>query len=106
MNKLIFMLSCLMFTLVSCGKFSDGSSVWQGGLWVIVALPLIGAAIFFYQAYKASQSGSTTQVNRGGQVIKVHSDENVPIYKLGKFWFGVGLVVAAIVFVIMVNADK
>ena len=103
--KKITIFALLSTLLMSCGKFRDGSSIWQGGLWLIFVLPLCGAAIFFWTAYKASKSGSVIQ-DQYAPGAKREYDENVPIYKIPQFWFGVALVIAAIVFIIMQNHEK
>ncbi len=103
MKKVTLFLLFVSPYLTGCGKFRDGTSIWQGGLWLIVVLPLIGAALFFRAAYKSSKSGSTTL---DGKTRLPYESGNVPILKIPLFWFGVALVVAAIVFTIMVNSDK
>lgn len=94
----------LCLFLFSCGHYADGTSVWSGGLFIIPIITSIGSAIFFYQAYKSYKSNSTITNPIGGAVTD--NTGNVPIYKLGKFWFGVALALATIVVVIMVNGDK
>lgn len=102
--KKITIFTLLSTLLMSCGKFRDGSSIWQGGLWLIFVLPLLGSIPFFYTAYKASKSGSVTRDPK--TMLEIQSDENVPIYKIPQFWFGVALVIAAVVFIIMQNHEK
>lgn len=102
MKSFIYLL--LSILLFSCGKFSDGGgSVWQQGLWVVPWLTGLGGTWFMYLAYKASKSNSTTQT-KDGRIID--NTGNVPIYKLGKFYFACALYLATIIIVIMVNADK
>jgi len=99
--KKLFAFIILSISLMSCGKFPDGTSVWQGGLWLVAVLPFLGSLYFFYTAYKSSKSGSNINPLMGGG-----EGGNVPIYKHGRFWFGVGFVVASIIIIIMVNGDK
>lgn len=95
------------FLLASCGKYADGTSVWGGGLFIIPWVTGIGSLVCFYVAYLSSKSNSTTQVGTGGPRPTVKDNTgNVPITKIGWFWFGVALAVATIIIVIMVNADK
>ena len=101
MKKLI-LFSLLTVLLMSCGKFSDGTSVWQDGLIIIPLLTGLGSLIFFYIAWLKSKSGSEQQTPTGYK----YSDKNVPLYKIGQFWYSVALAVATIVIIIMVNADK
>jgi membrane protease YdiL (CAAX protease family) len=91
--------------LTSCGKFSDGSSVWQGGLWILPVICVLGGLFFVYQGFKNSKSGSFTQDQnvRGGIV---NSKENIPLLKQPRFWIGAVMLVAALVIVIAVNGDK
>jgi hypothetical protein len=90
--------------LASCTDFTDtpGKSVWSEGLWILPWLTGIGSAIFFYQAYKGSKSGSIVKVpdperpNVPGATIDQESDQNVPIYKFGQFYFGVVLLIVTV----------
>lgn len=102
MKQLFFFLFAIVL-LTSCGHYADGTSVWAGGLFLIPSITLAGALIFGYQAYVASRSNSTTQDKDRGII---DNTGDVPIYKLGKFYFAVALFVATIVIIIMVNADK
>lgn len=77
-------------------------SALGGGLFLIPLLTLAGAVVFGYQAYKASKSGSTITDQFGTK----ESDENVPLWNIGQFWFSVALVVATIVITIMMIGDK
>ena len=86
---------------MSCGKFPDGSSVWQGGLWILPVVCIVGGALFIRAAYKSSKSGSIRNPNLGGG-----EGGNVPIYQHGLFWIGVVLEVAAVVIAIVVNGEK
>lgn len=97
--KLLFVFFISLF-LVSCG------SHWSE-LWIIPCLTGGGALWFYYVAYRASKSGSKWQDKNApvGQQYK-ESDENVPIYKIGQFWFGVILTIATIVITIAINSDK
>lgn len=108
MKKLLFFLIACV-ALMSCGHFHDEptKSVWAGGLWVLPWLTAIGSVIFFVLAYLSSKSNSTTQRNTGSAGAYVEDNTgNVPIYKLGFFWFGVILAVATIIIIIWVNAEK
>lgn len=96
------LLFALLLMSAGCGKHSDGTSVWAEGLFLVALLPFLGSLYFFYTAYKASKSNSTTQV--GTTVID--NTGNVPIYKTGRFWFGVALIVATIAIIWAVNSDK
>jgi hypothetical protein len=75
---------------------------------ILIALPLIGALIFGYKAYKASKSGSIvyTKDQYGGSKDAITSDKNVPIYKIGYFWFSVILVAATIGIAIWIHLEK
>lgn len=96
------LLAFTVLLLVSCSKHSDGTSVWAGGLFILPILTLAGAAFFYWKAYKASKSNSTTQ---HGTTIEDNTG-NVPIHKTGWFIFSMGLLIATIAIIWMVNSDK
>lgn len=100
MSKLFFLLTVIL--LSSCGHFPDGTSVWAGGLGIIPFVLGLGSAWFFSVAYRKSKSGSRQQLPNG----TVESDEDVKIYKIGEFWYGVALAAALTVVVIAVNLSK
>jgi len=99
--KQLFVLFSLV-SLASCSTFADGTSVWGGGLFIIPWLTGLGSLFFFYKAYAASQSNSTTTTKDG----RVDNTGNVPIYQIGWFWFGVVLAVVTIAVVIGVNGSR
>lgn len=99
MKYLLFILTVILFT--SCGHYSDGTSVYAGKVWILLVLLPLGGLWFIYLAYRASKSNSTQQ--KTGLSV---STGNVPIYQLGKFWIGVAMIIAAIVVVIVQNAEK
>ncbi|MBN8668778.1 MAG: hypothetical protein J0M30_14870 [Chitinophagales bacterium] len=94
----------MMFT--GCGKFSDGTSVWSEGLWIIPTLTFIGGLIFLYFGYRASRSGSERYEKVNGVDKLVSSDENVPLHKTGQFVFAVILFLATIGIIIWQNLEK
>lgn len=75
-----------------------------GGLWIIPSLTLIGALIFLYQAYKASKSGSIVQPDSTKPAYE--SDENVPIYKVPRFYFAAALFIITVVIFLMMRSDR
>jgi hypothetical protein len=77
-------------------------------MFILVLTPLIGAAIFGYLAYKGSKSGSIeyTKDAYGGSKDAKPSVKNVPIYKMGYFWFAVALVVASIGIAFWIHLEK
>lgn len=91
-----------MFILQSCGHYPDGTSVWAEWTWLVPVIPGIGSIIFFSIAYAKSKSGSNQQTPGG----IVDSDKNVPIYKIGQFWFSMILLAAAVAIIIAQNASK
>lgn len=91
-----------LFMLASCGKFSDGTSVWADKVWLIPVLGVLGGLVFIALAWKASKSNSTTQIPGG----TANNTGNVPITKLAKFWGGVLLIVFAIVVIIYQNSQR
>lgn len=92
----------LMFVLQSCGHFPDGASVWSEGTWLVPLFPFVGAVIFGVIAWRKSKSGSEQQTVHGIKSYK----ENVPIYKIGQFWFSVILLIATVVIIALQNASK
>lgn len=103
MKKLLYLLPMFM---VSCGKFRDGSSIWSEGAWLVPTLPAIGGVIFLFFAIKAHLSGSEQWQKVNGVDKLVPSDENVPIHKIGQFWFAVALFVASLVIIVVQNLEK
>jgi hypothetical protein len=104
MKKLYFLFAPFILFLLSCGKFHDtGTSVWSEGLWILPWLTGLGAAFFGYKTYKAATSGSIITHADG---TTEESDENVPFYKTGWFYFAAGLLVATIAIILSVNGDK
>ena len=94
-------LIAIFFLMTGCADFADtpGKSVWSEGLWIVPWLTGLGSAYFFYVAYKGSKSGSFVKVpdpNKPGETIDQESDENVPIYEFGQFYFAVGFLIATI----------
>jgi hypothetical protein len=102
-NLILFFLA---FALASCGKFSDGTSVWAEGAWLLFWLPFLGSFPFLYFAYRASKSGSTKIINKGTKDAKVVDGEgNVSIFSTGQFWFFAILQAAAWGIVIYQNSQ-
>ena len=102
--KKVILFSLMAILLTSCGHFEDGSSVWQGGLFIVPLLTFLGAVWFGYKAYKAHNSGSWV-IGPDGETTNKDGG-NVPYTKIGWTWFSAALLVATIVIVIMVNSDK
>lgn len=88
--------------LQSCGRFSDGTSVWAEWTWLVPAIPFIGFIVFGVIAFRKSKSGSDQQTTSGIVQFK----KNVPIWKIGQFWFSVALLLATIGIIIAQNASK
>lgn len=100
-------ISILCLFLTSCAKFKDGTSVWQGGLWVLPWLTALASLFFLWKAWKASKSGSWYWGKDERGVDKmIQSKENVPIYKTGWFVFSVCFFFATVAIIWMVNSDK
>lgn len=105
MKTVLFLL--MAFAFASCGHYSDGTSVWAGGAWLIFWLPFVASFVFLYFAYRASRSNSTTQVDLGTPKARIEDNTgNVPIYKTGQFWFFVVLQVFAWGAVVYQNMEK
>lgn len=104
MKKILNTMSFLLtFMLTSCVNFAGTeTSVWSGGLWMIPLITSIGSAIFFYFAYKSSTSGSVIQTTQGEE----KSDKNVPIYKIGTFWYGVTCLMATLLIILNVISNR
>lgn len=101
----VFMLS--LFAM-SCGKFhDDGTSVWQGGLWIIPCVLILASLYSFYRAYKQWKSGSAWWgQDEKGVAKRMESKEKVNFFSIGATRFGIIFLLAFIVVVIVVNADK
>ncbi len=103
MKKLLpFIAAVLCSSLTGCVKFHDeDKSVWAEGLWIIPLLTGLGSAWFFFLGFKSQKSGSTINPLLGGG-----DGGKMPIWQLGKFWFGVALAVATIVIIISVISNR
>lgn len=101
MKKLILFALLAVF-LTSCGRHSDGTSVWVE-LWVIPTGLILGALWSLYRAYKSHKSGSTKIIQ--GKVTNIEAGK-IPIYKLPQFYYFVALTLAAIGVIIWVNLEK
>lgn len=56
--------------------------------WIAVFFCMIASLIWLFFAWRASKSGSiVTTFRDGGHRVETPSDENVPIYKTGYFFF-------------------
>lgn len=84
----LFLFALIVFALPSCASFPDGSSVWQKGLWIAPWATFIGSVLCFVAAYRATRP------------------VNAKITESYFVWFGVALLIATILIVVMVNADK
>ena len=104
MKNLFFLLIAASFLLTGCVEMADGTSVWAAGKWIVFWLPLLGGIAFMVVAYFSSKSNSGKQLpgNSGYQ----DNMGNMSIFSLPKFWIGVALIVAAIVFYFMINAER
>jgi len=100
--KTLLALPLITVLLQSCGHFPDGTSVWAELTWLVPLFPFIGAVIFGIVAYRKSKSGSEQQTPGGYKSYKA----NVPLYKIGQFWFSVVLLIATAVIIAVQNAAK
>lgn len=102
---LLFILS---IAFISCGKFSDGTSVWQEGLWIAPLLTGLGAAWFGVLTYLSWRKGGTEGYiyDEKGLPRWTQDDKRFPIYKASHFWFFAGLLLATIAIIWWVNAEK
>lgn len=83
--------------LTGCVNFSGtDTSVWSGGMWIALLLTIGGTLGFGYSAYKSSKSGSTIYVEGQGET---ESNENVPLYKIGTFWYAVVSFIATLILI-------
>jgi len=99
----LFYFFLLSVILTSCGKFSDGTSIWSDGLWVIPTITFLASVGFLYTSWRMSRSGGKRQLPQGGWE---YTSEPVSVFKIGRFWFGVGLLIATIIIIIVQNWEK
>lgn len=67
----------------------------SGGLWVF---PFITAIVFLWELSKAIRASKSGSVTGGGNGQKTeYSDQNVPIYKTGRFYWSLCWLVATII---------
>lgn len=108
-----FLLILMTGFLASCSKYSDGTSVWADGVWIIFWLPFLASFAFLYFAWKAHKSNSTIQHPTGGNNPNLpgggswieDNTGNVPLHKIGQFWFFVILQVASWAIVVYQNSQ-
>lgn len=94
----LFALVAVAITWITCFSafFADGEGwLWQGGLWIIPVLLQLGALWFLYIAYRAHRSGSHP-IDGMGRILFDQDAGIMPIYKIGQFWFFVGLQLGAL----------
>jgi ElaB/YqjD/DUF883 family membrane-anchored ribosome-binding protein len=103
--KLLNILAAIMicFSMQGCVKFA-GTEQWvfAEGLWLILVIPVVGAFLLIRSAYIASKSGSEQQTKEGMK----DTPGNVSMFSMGRFWIGVALVVATIVFYFYQNSQR
>lgn len=105
--KNLILFAIIAFTLTSCGHFPDGGSVWQQGLWLLPIITSLGALIFLYRGWQVHQSGTKIQKPKGaGGGFEYDPNNKTPLLQIGFILFGLALIVATIVIIIMVNSDK
>jgi hypothetical protein len=90
-----------LLILTSCGHYSDGTSVWAGGIGIIAWVIGILAAMCTYFTYRSYTSGSV-----GPDGVKNPSATRRPLTTIGVFWFAVILWCALIGMIIIQNAEK
>lgn len=98
-----YLLYSLLILLSSCARHRDGGSGWDGGLWIIPTLTGLASLWFCYLSVKASKSNSTQQMPDGS--IK-NNTGNVPVYKMGKFYFFLIFLLATAAIIVLVNGDR
>lgn len=79
-------------------------SAFGGGLWIIPLLLTFGAAWFLIVAIRKHNSGSHYQDQHTGKYVSTPG--NVPLSKIGQFWFAVILTGAAIGAAIWMYLEK
>jgi hypothetical protein len=95
---LLFSLSIFLF---GCGHYSDGTSIWAEGAWILIALPVIGIIVFSTLGYLASKSGSKINPIYGGG-----EGGNVPFWQTGWPWFAVICAAWLIFTIVHQNLEK
>lgn len=82
----------------------------SGGLWIIPAICLIGASIFFVKAVKANKSGAYRYdyyLDKDGIQRRKYVDlGHRPLYQEPQSWFAAALLVAAVVITIAMYFEQ
>jgi len=99
----LFIFFCMVTLMASCGKMSDGTSVWAEGLWIIPTLTTLATLFFGYKAGKQHSGGSWKII--GGWVTDEDGGK-IPIWKTPYFVFFVGFFLATIGVIFWVNLEK
>lgn len=79
-------------------------SAFGGGLWIIPLLLLFGAMWFLVIAIRKANSGSHYQDGRTGKYVDTKG--NVPVSRIGQFWFAIVLAATAIGSTIWMYLEK
>ena len=90
--KNLFFILLLSVVFASCNG---------GGLLALPFLIAVAGVYFLGVAYRKSKSGSDQQTPGG----IVDSEKNVAIYKIGQFYYGCALLIAALFIAIAINND-
>lgn len=99
----LFLFAVICLAVAGCGKFRDGSSVWQDGLWILPWLTTLACLFFGYKTYIDWQSGWQQDPADG---THTEGKEKLPLYKIPYLYFTLILLVATIVIIWRVNAGK
>ncbi len=102
MKLLLFALTAMFLT--SCGKFSDGTSVWAEGLWVIPLITFLATVFFGYKAWAAHNSSSWI-IGPGGERT-TRDGGKIPLLKIGWTKWTIGLALATIAIIWYQNTQK
>lgn len=107
-NVILFLrIAFVSIFLMSCGKFSDGTSVWQGGLWIVPAVTGGASIVFWILTIVEWLKGGTVGWTKKGNIWDYTEDnKKFPIYRASFFVFAIGCTIATIVIFLLVNADK
>lgn len=79
--------------------------IYGHGLWPIGLLLFLLLVWFWYQAYKAHQSGWIKKTIVDGKLITEEGPEKIPYRKIPQFWFGVAIIIFAIIIGLMIHSD-
>ena len=96
MKKILYLLPIF---LMSCVKIhGTDTSIWAGGMWLILVLLFGGSAFFFVKAFIQSRGGTEGYDKNG---VLTYDGSKIPVVKTPYIVFAIGMLILGIAFIII-----